>query len=641
MGPGAYIAATAKGAYILSHDGEFALTGRSVHQLLERLAPALDGRFSIEELTEPLSPERREMVQKLITSLTERSLVRDADHEVAPRSELQTAFLGYFRGSAAAAFAEYRDLATVVLGDGALCAAVAHAARRSGLRDVRVVDAAEPGIDLGQAAVLGPVLDGAQLVLHATDNAATDKAAIGRARLLDTLCARRGIRLVQALVVGGHAWMTTDPADRWIAGWRRADPWRGTLTEPAPTAVAATAVANQLVHGAFRALTEVTRTDRSTMVRVDMATLRSDVAAFLPHPYATTPASRPGLADRIAQLRSGQRLTDEEFSRRAARCAGDILGAIGDPTEREFAQLPLHVTAIEVADPVGLLDPRRPATPVTGAGLDFTTARLNAARKALSAYAALMVDPRRLVGSEGGDPDALLAALRRGTLNGHVAGYGVVDGRCHLVDVRRVFPALCSPDPAPVPAPGVATGYDWDEAVASGLVGQCRHLTLRWMEAASTTFPLVDVSGAALDSRGDSYRTLLTATGRQVSVHDVTGPLGVPTMVGYLESTASACGSAMTWANALTETLEQLLLRHQAESNRQDAYVPAPTPAIPPHRRGSAALPATRVGDLDIATVASRLDALGHHPVAVPLDHDSEVNALIPYTVHVVLVDQL
>ena len=72
LGPGAYYAETTEGAHILSHEGEFALTGRSVYRLLDRLAPALDGRYTLAELTTQLSPDHRSMVRDLVTALIER-----------------------------------------------------------------------------------------------------------------------------------------------------------------------------------------------------------------------------------------------------------------------------------------------------------------------------------------------------------------------------------------------------------------------------------------------------------------------------------------------------------------------------------------------------------------------------------------
>ena len=605
LGPGAYYAETTEGAHILSHEGEFALTGRSVYRLLDRLAPALDGRYTLAELTTQLSPDHRSMVRDLVTALIERRVITDTE-------------------PASAALSEYQNIPTLVLGTGELGAAVAAAAARSGLRDVHVVTTSE---ETDQA--IESLLEGIQLVLHATDY-----AVIRRARLLDRLCAGRDIRLAQAIVISGHAWMTNDG---WTAGWRRVEA-RGPEfpSEPAPGPISATAVANQLVHGAFRAITQPAESGRGRMVRINLSTLDSETATVLPHPYAV--AAEPGtdLVDRIADLRYGSRLTDEEFSQRAAVCAGDLAGVFGEPTEREFAQLPLHVCAIEVTDPVGLLHPGRPAPMVTGAGLDFATARLAAARRAFACYGSLMIDPRRLEGIEAtADPDDLLLALRWGKVTGSVRGYGLADGARHLVDAQRVFPALGPVGRAYTPPPGVAAGYDWDEAVTAGLVGQCRQLTIRRIAASSNPFPRIDLAAAALDHRGDRYRALLAAIGLPVTVYDVTGPLGVPTMLGYLGSVAAGCASSLSRADALAETLQEMLLHHQAQANRQSDYAPPPAPGIPPALRGTGSVP--MASDPTAASVISALVAHGHQPIAVPLDHDREVHALMPYTVHVVI----
>jgi hypothetical protein len=658
LGPGAYYAETLQGAHILTPEGEFAFTGGSVYQLLDRLAPVLDGQFSLAELTEQLPPERQAMVRDLVTALVERSVVRDTEPAADVDAELaahehEVAFTGYFRGSPGAVFREYQNTTTLVLGAGGLGAAVATAAARSGLREVHVVTTSEcepaGGGTLAVSesdAAIELMLDGVQLVLHATDG-----AMVGRAQLLDRLCAERGIQLAQALVVDGRAWLTSRTGDSWTAGWRRAQARRPVALPqslsrgPELSSASAIAVANQLVHGVFRSITQPAEPSRGRMVRVDLSTLASDTATFLPHPYLVPAEPAPDIVDRVGQLQRGARFTDEEFSQRAAVCVGDLVGVFGDLVEGEFAQQPLHVCAIEVSDPVGLLAPGRPAATVTGAGLDFATARWKAARGAFAVYASLMVDPRRLIPVAPGeidlraDPDELLRAMRRGVLSGLVPGYGLVDGGGHLVDALRVFPALRSPDWPYVLSPGIAVGYDWDEAVTAGLVGQCRSLTIRSMNASRTPFPLVDLAGAALDHRGDRYRALLAATGLPVAVYDVTGPLGVPTMVGYLGSVPAGCGSSLSRAAALTNTLEELLLHHQAQSNQQSDYAPSAAPGISPGLRGTGEVPVGpgAAGDVTAATVISALVAHGHNPIAVPLDHDREVNAIMPYAVHVVM----
>lgn len=629
LSPGAYYAETSEGAHVLSPVGEFAFAGGSVYRLLDRLAPFLNGRHTLAELTATLTPERQAMVRDLVTALVDRSLVAD----IEPPPELPEApSAGSGGRMSASVLAEYRATTTLVLGTGELGAAVATAAARSGLRDVRVVAAPDDSLAV-------PEIDSAiKLVLHVADG-----SMVERARLLDRVCRDRGIRLVQALVVGDNVWLANRPGDSWSAGWRRARPFVGAGQLPSSklNPLPAKVVATQLVHGVVRSITRPAEPGRSRMVRVDLSTLASEAATFLPHPFSAAVAPVTDILDRVEQLQQGDRLTDEEFSRRAAVCAGDLVGVFGSPVERDFVQQPLHVCAIEVPDPAGLLDRGEAAVTITGAGLTFATARLRAARKAFAVHGSLMVDPRRLVPAKPGgidvraDPDDLLLAVRRGSVSGLVPGYGLVDGDRQLLDVHRVFPALRVAGMPYEPSAGVAAGYDWDEAVTAGLVGQSRSLTIRSMSASRRPFPRVDLAGAALDERGDRYRALLAATDLPVTVYNITGPLGVPTMVGYLGPVAAGCGSSLSGAVALTDTLEELLLHHQAGSNRQNAYAPSSVPGVPPALRGTEVVPIA-AGSTATALL-SKLVAYGHNPVAVPLDHDREVNAVMPYVVHVVM----
>ena len=675
--PGVYYAETPQGAHMVTHDGEFAFTGRSIYQLIDRLAPLLDGRYTLAELTGHLPAERQTMVQELVTALMERGVLRDAEPAAMPDTgpaghEHDVAFTGFFRDYPANAFRAYQDKVTLVLGAGRLCGAVAIAAARSGLHEVRVVTTSECPTEIapdccgwrlgwrggGPPATesdsrVRSLLEGVDLVLHASD-----RPMVRRARLLDDVCAELDIPLAQALVVDRHAWIASrgigsPVGGGWTSGWRRFAArrpgatrgwsWQDPPSDSAPDEVCATAVANQLVHDVFQSITRPAEAVGNRMVRVDLATLRSEVCTFVPHPFVGENNTATDFADRIGRLREGPRLAEETFSRRAAVCASDQVGIFGDPVEREFAQLPLHVCEIEVADPVGLLDPGGLATKVTGVGLDFATARYQAALKAFAVYASLMVDPRRLSSVAPGlvdsraDPDGMLSALQQGRLTGLVRGYGIAHGDDHLVDARQVFPAMRAPASPYVPPPGVAAGYDWHEAVTAGMVGQCGDLTMRNLAMSTTPFPRIDLAGAELDVRGDRYRALLAAIGETVIVYNVTGPLGVPTVVGYLGSVAAGHASSLSVAGAVTDMLEQLLLHYQARMNHQPDYAPAPVPDIPHDLRGTATLPLADAPAGDATAVATVLQERGHRLIAVPLDHDSEVNALMPYTVHVVI----
>lgn len=625
--PDAYYARTPGGAHVLTPDGECGFTGRTVYELIDRLAPLLDGSRSLDDLTAGLSAERQEMVRSLITALADHSIVGEAGPGSGP----------------GAALARYQETVTVVTGTGRLSEAVVAAAVRSGLRNVHAV------------AGLGSALpDGTGLVLHAADVPVPEQA-----RRLGRLCGAAGVAFAQAAVAGDRAWFTA-PADGgggagWASGARRLAALRPGATD-SPAALGgleARVVASQFVQAAIGP-------GGSGITSVSLTDLSSQAHALVPHPFELpAPGGEADLAARVAVLRNGARFDDERFSRHAFRCADDHVGVFTPPGERDFSQIPLHVCEARVSDPAGLLGagsvPR-----VTGAALDFATARYRAALAAFATYGSLMVDPRRVrTGTAAGqpagpcsDPDQALAALRAGGLAGFVAGYGLADGATALVDVARVFPALRTPAVPYVAPAGTAAGYDWDEAVVAGLLSQCLRITADEAAAAAAPFPRLDLPGAVLGERGDRYRALLEGLPEPVTVYDITGPLGVPAVVCYLGTVPVSSASGLSAADAVTDALQRLVLWQQSREAGQPGYAPPPVRGLPARLRGhiTVALRGGRGGDAGagagedagaaVGALAGALLARGHRAVAVPLDHDPGVSALMPYIVRVVIAGE-
>ena len=123
--PDVYYTRSDDGLYMLTHEGPVFFGGRSVHPLLVKLAPYLNGCHSLAELTENLSGERREMVRKLLTALMAKGTIKqipeangfapdDAGQRIDHRDEVS--FLGYFHDSGCRTFRDYRAEKTVVIG---------------------------------------------------------------------------------------------------------------------------------------------------------------------------------------------------------------------------------------------------------------------------------------------------------------------------------------------------------------------------------------------------------------------------------------------------------------------------------------------------------------------------------------------
>lgn len=687
----AYYAESPGGLHMVTHEGAFSLTGASICQWIERLAPFLDGLHSLTELTAGLAPERRELAEKIVTTLLERGVVREVrdnePHQLSAeelrsyRSEV--GFIGYFRDSAECTFERYRQCSVVVVGAGALVPAVVRASLRSGLRRVRVVITPECPTDQalltgyaerarqrdaaqrldrhtagsGTADELAALLQAADLVVHVSD-----RPMVSRAGLLDQHCADRRTPLVQALVAGHEVWLS--PAGRplldgpgWTAGWQRRAALDGAYGRALPegsdevslAAPVVAVVANQLVQDVFRYLTGVRSAPRlPRMARIQLDTLSTDWHRFLAHPFGltNTTENEAEFLARISELETGQRLSTEEFSRRAVALMDTRLGVFGEISEQDFAQLPLHVTKTTVSDPVGLLGPDAPRPVVTAAALDFATARYHVALRALEIYCSLMVDPRRLLISDrrdlpasSSDPPEMLERLRSGELDARVRAFALADGRPQLLTVDRVFPALRNPASPYLPPCGVAAAYHWSDALEAGLVQHCRRLTIAEAIGSASCLPLLDLRTVALDKTAEYCLTMLTTIRAPVTIHDITGALGVPTFACSLggEIVSYSCG--MSIPEALRDGLQQLLLHYQAQTNNEPDYAPAGTPNLPMRLRASHACPVMSSGRLTLQTLVARLLHSGHTPAVVPLDHDQEVRRIMPYVAHVVVTD--
>jgi hypothetical protein len=729
----AYYAPTDAGIYILTNHGEVVMSGPSIFQWVDRLARYLNGQHTLAELTAAMPADRKKMTERVVTALCERGVVVEVreeeaeDDKDAPRHPLtdgerrlyrrEIDFLGYFGPSAERSFQAYRDKVVLLVGAGPLLVEIFEAALLSGSRRLRVAVAGQgpdeiillaecerrakqrdqrqrvsyEAADPADGEQLSHIVAGADIVVYACDHAVFDQA-----HALDRACAQAGVPFVAAIMVGDHAWLgpfgpETDPWPGWTSAWRRllaqGDLARGQDDPAAPPGgnvwprAALTVVANQLVREVVRRLSgTVEPSGHPRMAQADLPSLRTASHRFLPHPFSL-PASRRDETDllaTVARLREGGPLDAEEFSQRVAACLERRLGVLGEVTERDFAQIPLAVSQVEVSDPVLLLDPGMPLPAVIGTGLSVAEARHAAVLRGLATYGSLMVDPRRLhvdavAAGLTGDPDEDLAALLAGSWNGFVWGYGLADERPHAVPAAVVFPALRGVRSSYAPPPGAGAGFDWQEAVRTGLLGQCRRLTLRELVNGRRPFGPIEWNEVALDARGSRCRSIVKIVGGKLDVYDVTGSPRVPTLAFRLDGVTAAYASGFSFSEALRDGLAQVLLSHQTgtnhdpypadtirgphhsetnhdpltEANRHSrpaeadrdlpGYAPAHVPPLPVsgRERDPSACP---TWSTDPAAVASRLARLGWTAVAVPLDHDPGVaDSIMPYLVNVVV----
>lgn len=675
MQPGVYCVDAHDGAYVVTPVGPLRLTGRSSAGWIRQVAPFLDGRATLADLVAELSPQRAAMVDQVVRTLHEAGAVRDLDasdphggtgapltadelREYAP----ELAYLSYLVPLPAPAHARHRDHVMLLVGWGPLLAPLLAAAVHSGLREVRVVAPPEQVAGLpepalrdrnqrvsylptaGHADLRDPtrvhgLLSEVDLVLHAVG---TEQPT----GVVEGACAAAGIPLAQAVVAGGQIWLLPvsgagDP------GWSAAARRLATAPEPATAAAggatdlaALTAAAARLIQDVYRFTSGAAPTGpRTHVVRAATTGYHQQRHRFVPHPFALPAAPTEGadLPTRVAALAGADRLVEDDFSRRAVQCLDPWLGLFS-LTDNDWGQVPLQVCEAVVADPAGWL-PSASRPRMSGSGFTHQAARCEAGLRALARYASLMVDPRRLV--DPGTHRQLTTDTAADPRPGAALGVEVdAPQRVHAVPATSAFPVLTAPS-TDLPV-GVGAGYDWGEALTAGLVSHARALAVSALRRTTvTTYPLVDLTkaGDLLDEAGQRCRRLLDERDELPDCYDATHPAGVPTFA-FCRGHATICviGGATAGA-ALGDGLRRVLLSAQEKINGDVGYGPSPGPPLPAPRRGTLPEPVSRGREPRTpAQIAAELRRLGLVAVAVPLDHDPGVTAILPHLVQVVLV---
>jgi hypothetical protein len=544
-----YLAPTGDGVRILTHRGLARIDGTSIARWVDRLTPFLDGEYTIEELTAGLPPDRKKAVTQVI------ELLRTCDALEEERD------------------ARYVERAVVVAGVEPMLGQLVRAASASGLRDITV-------LDLSFAAVTD-LPEGIDLVFYAGDGPT--------ALPLQRACEERAIPLALMVLTGDATWLLPPGAPGWDDARRR----MGAAAEQGGTAPPGAAAS--LVQAAYRELTgAMPPAERGRVVRIEQDTWRRTRHSYLPHPLArpASARSREEFLQRVRDLLAGEHLDHGSFLRRIAPCVDEYLGVVR-LTDADAPQVLVNLCRAALPDGEAEI----------GSGFGHDAAHCDAARRALAAYGARTVDPRRLIGSN---------------VWAHEIDRPV---RARLIPAADVFGSGRA---------GLAAGDSWEHALGKGLAGRCLHMITAGLASRSEPFPRIDVTAVDLHKEGRRCRDVLARLNELPEVYDLTGSLGVPAFAYCAGEVTIGYFADLDPAEALGEGLRSALVRMQSTLYGQAEPLPA-------RLRGPWRRTPTPAGDL--AEVASRLRAGGRVALAVPLDHDHEVAAIMPYLTRVVVGD--
>ncbi len=690
---------SSEGTYFLSNQSSLTLKGKHVYQWIDSLAPHLDGRETLEELTRGLSADKKGMVSQLVGILSDKGFVKDvtADkaHTLDPEEEVayasEIAFIDYFCDSAAHRFERFRNSKILSIGSGLTLTALVQANFHSGLghihvrttkecptqstrhyeylevarqRDPRQGLTEEIGDWPDDESAIAAAINAAEAIVHVSD-----KPMMARARMLNGLCVEAKKPFVQAIVVDGHAWIgpiwiPEDQSGCWECAWRRLqanhshekyafrDHPRSQPNEflAAPTAAI---VANQLSFEIFKYLTGTGQLEtQRRMIKVDLETLQSEVHSFLPHPLCQScqsPAeqTKTCFLDAVRLLK--KELTDEKtFSEKIIDCIDEELGLLGSPDERDFTQLPLCTSWVTISQPMA------PSTSpkslgVIGLGFDLGAARRNATQRACELYAAGIVDRRRLPKANGGEQDILAVRASKRFENDRlppsddwVWGYDPHEDQAFMVPAELAFPTLRGTVPSKNTVVGLASGFSWPEAVSKGLLHHCNKLTVANLATAKRPFDPLDLSAVPLTEQGKRYERMLESYGESVVAYDVTGVLDIPTFAFCVRDATVAYVSDVGAPEAIESGLEQVVQYHQARTSNRPALAPPEAPDFPTELRGSKLAALRFEGPLGWPgrqnLLQDRLRDQGWRVLVIPIGHDPALTDILPHLVNVVLV---
>jgi putative thiazole-containing bacteriocin maturation protein len=227
---------SAEGVYIISNGGTLTLKGKQIYGWIDRIAPYLDGRRTLTEITSKLSENRRDIVVDLVRTLHKKGFVKDVAGDLAhgldPEEQAayvsEISFVDYYVDSAAHRFERFRNSRVLSVGSGLTFTALVQANLHSGLKRVLLATTAEcatngarheeflalaqrrdPKQALEEVAVFDAnacidanALGALTAVIHVAD-----RSMLARARQLNRACVKQGKLLMQAVVRGDHAWL--------------------------------------------------------------------------------------------------------------------------------------------------------------------------------------------------------------------------------------------------------------------------------------------------------------------------------------------------------------------------------------------------------------------------------------------------
>jgi hypothetical protein len=233
------------------------------------------------------------------------------------------------------------------------------------------------------------------------------------------------------------------------------------------------------------------------------------------------------------------------------------------------------------------------------------------------------------LGPREGDATRLLESVRDGSVEAFVRAIDLLDGRERLLPAQQAFPALRTPRPS-LASCGTSAAVEWRQALTDGLLQHCVRLAVSGSAAQARQAPDLAAEDFDRDSGVRFLAAMVKAARIDLTLHDITGPLGVPVVACASTSGLAVYGSGVTLTEAVREALTAALFRYQLQCD--PVLKAAISTATPANWTNPAAL-----ASLSPEGLVHALTSQVYTPSVFALDHDQAVHEAFPWVLRVIL----
>lgn len=393
---------TEDGVFFQSDKALFRLKGKSIARWISTLSPYMNGEHTLEELCHGFEPAQREMLIRLVETLLQRGVLKDAVLEepgilpdtVRRQFAVQLAYIDHFTEEPQKRFKAFRESRLLLAGSGEALLALALSLLRNGLQELSLAPAdgreryigvlepeaarireggSEVQLSINEASLSNALerLEDYDMVVYGSDSSSLKEIAA-----LNECCVRAGRPFLSTTVFAGQAMLgpyTGSPTDPcWLCAQLRLSAWRDAekgaafwkevalgddLTRESDGVF--TSIAWRIGHGLgfelFKILSGALPSEtQHGVILQDLEILHATSSTLTQHPLCPVCAHNDPVQaqQRLLEIVHGKRdneLLQDEVYKKYTAMFDPQMGAFRKESDPDLQQLPLKVARINMA----------------------------------------------------------------------------------------------------------------------------------------------------------------------------------------------------------------------------------------------------------------------------------------------------